>query len=100
LELQPSHKGALVARSQCHLKLGDANSALKDAQTSFDEHETTFMQGLYQYAEALYQLGEFEKALIAFHQGFRLRKDMDGFRIGVQKSQEAIRRAIGGVSYG
>ena len=84
-----------MARSQCHLRLGDANSALKDAKTSFGQNET-FIQGLYQYAEALYQLGEFEKSLIAFHQGYRLRKDMQGFRIGVQKSQEAIRRAIGG----
>jgi len=53
--------------------------------------------GLYQYAEALYNLGQFEKALIAYHRGYRLRKDMDGFRIGVQKSQEAIQKAIGGI---
>lgn len=39
--------------------------------------------------------GEFEKSLIAFHQGYRLRKDMECFRIGVQKSQDAIKRAIG-----
>ncbi|XP_035704719.1 tetratricopeptide repeat protein 25 isoform X2 [Folsomia candida] len=94
LELQPTHKGALVARSQCHIKLGDANSALKDAETSLGKNET-FIQGLYHYAEALYQLGEFEKSLIAFHQGYRLRKDMECFRIGVQKSQDAIKRAIG-----
>lgn len=75
--------------------MGDANSALKDAETSFGKNEI-YVQGLYHYAEALYQMGEFEKSLIAFHQGYRLRKDMEGFRIGVQKCQEAIKRAIGG----
>lgn len=95
MELQPTHKGALVARSQCHIRLGDANSALKDAETSFGKNES-FPKGLYEYAQALYQLGEFEKSLIAFHQGYRLRKDMEGFRIGIQKSQDAIKRAIGG----
>lgn len=43
----------------------------------------------------MFQLGEFEKALIAFHRGNRIRKDQDGFRIGIQKCQEAIKRAIG-----
>jgi tetratricopeptide (TPR) repeat protein len=94
--MQPSHKAALVARSQCHLKLGDAASALKDAEASFDKNsKVTFVRGLVQYAEALYNLGSFEKALIAFHRGFRVRRDMEGFRIGVQKCQEAIRIAIG-----
>lgn len=97
LEIQPTHKGALVARSQCYLKLGDAESALKDAKQAYDPNNPneTYIQGLYQYAEALFQLGEFENALIAFHRGHRSRKDMDGFRIGIQKCQEAIRRAIG-----
>ena len=95
LELQPTHKAALVARSQCHLKLGDAESALKDAEASFDKEQVTYIKGLLQYAEALYNLGKFEKALISFHRGYKLRKDMEGFRIGVQKCQEAIRIAIG-----
>jgi len=95
LEIKPTHKRALVARSKCHLKLGDANSALKDAETSFGKDEI-YILGLFQYAEALYHLGEFEKALIAYHSGFRMRKDMPGFRIGIQKSQEAIMTAIGG----
>ncbi|CAG7641536.1 unnamed protein product [Allacma fusca] len=93
LELQPTHKAALVARSQCHLKLGDAASALRDAENSFEGNEV-YIMGLYQYAEALYNLGLFEKALIAYHRGYRIRK-VETFRIGIQKSQEAIRRAIG-----
>ena len=67
LELQPTHKAALVARSQCHLKLGDAASALRDAETSFEGKADQFIRGLYQYAEALYNLGQFERALIAYH---------------------------------
>lgn len=53
------------------------------------------MMGLYQYAEALYNLGEFEEALIVYHRGHRLRPEMEGFRIGIQKCQEAIEKCIG-----
>lgn len=79
------------------MKLGDAESALKDAELTWDPDNKNdrYIQGLYQYAEALFQLGEFEKSLIAFHRGHRIRKDQDGFRIGIQKCQEAIKRAIG-----
>ena len=95
LELHPNHRGALVARSQCYLKLGNATLALRDAEMSFDNDERTFVTGLLQYAESLYSLGRFEQALIAYHRGLRLRRDMEEFRIGVQKCQDAIKRAIG-----
>ena len=81
-------------RSQCHLKLGDAVSALKDAEASFST-DTHFVKGLYQYAESLYSLGRFEKALIAFTRGKRQGKDLEYFRIGVQKCHETILTAIG-----
>ena len=55
-----------MARSQCHLKLGDAAAALRDAEASFDGNDA-YVMGLYQYAESLYNLGQFEKALIAYH---------------------------------
>ena len=92
--MQPNSKNALVARSQCHLKLGDAESALKDAEASFSEN-AEFIRGLYQYAESLYSLGQFEKALIAFTRGRRQRKDLEYFRIGVQKCHDSILTAIG-----
>jgi tetratricopeptide (TPR) repeat protein len=88
----------LVARSQCHLKLGDAASALKDAEASFDAKET-YIMGLFQFAEALFNLGQFEQALIAYHRGFRARRDKEEFRIGINKAQDAIRRAIGGLTF-
>lgn len=93
--MRPGNKAALVNRSQCHLKLGDADSALRDAQESFDADDT-YIQGLYQYAEALFNLGQFEQAAISFHRGFRARRDREEFRIGINKCQEAIRTAIGG----
>lgn len=79
MKLRPQHKGALVARSQCHLKLGDAASALKDAEASFaqDNSSGVMIMGLYQYAEALFNLGQFEQALMVYHRGYRNRKDKE-----------------------
>lgn len=94
LDMKPGNKSALVARSQCHLKLGDAASALQDAQASFSE-TGVYIRGLFQFAEALFNLGQFEQALIQYHRGFRARRDKEEFRIGINKSQDAIRRAIG-----
>lgn len=37
LELKPTEKFALVARSRCHLQLGDTESALKDAETALED---------------------------------------------------------------
>ena len=37
LELKPTEKNALVARSRCHLQLGDTESALKDAETALED---------------------------------------------------------------
>lgn len=76
--------------------MGDAESALSDAQLSFESKDTVYIMGLYQYAEALFNLGLFESALIEYHRGFRIRRDKEEFLVGIHKSQDAIRRAIGG----
>lgn len=52
-------------------------------------------QGLYQKAEAMYQLGDFETALVFFHRGHKLRPELQEFRLGIQKAQEAINNSIG-----
>ena len=39
LEFQPEDKLCLVARSRCHLRLGDATEALKDAEESLKEDQ-------------------------------------------------------------
>lgn len=53
-------------------------------------------QGLYQKAEALYAMGDFEYALVYYHRGNKLRPELQEFRLGIQKAQEAIDNSIGG----
>ncbi len=52
-------------------------------------------QGLYQKAEALYSMGDFEYSLMFYHRGHKLRPELDEFRLGIQKAQEAIDNSIG-----
>ncbi|CAH2301908.1 tetratricopeptide repeat 25 [Pelobates cultripes] len=94
LLLQPSEKNCLVARSKCYLKLGDSESALQDAEASLRD-ECNFFRGLYQKAEALYAMGDFEFALVYYHRGFKLRPELQEFRLGIQKAEEAIENSVG-----
>lgn len=43
----------------------------------------------------MYQLGDFETALVFFHRGQTLRKELQEFRLGIQKAQDAINNSIG-----
>lgn len=52
-------------------------------------------KGLYQKAEALYYMGEFEFALVFYHRGQKLRPQIQEFRLGIQKAQEAIENSVG-----
>lgn len=94
LEIQPGYKACLVQRSKCHLHLGDTDAALRDAEESLAE-DPEYIKGLYQKAEALYSKGDFEHALVNFHRGGKLRPDKEEFKLGIQKSEEAIDNAIG-----
>jgi len=96
LELNPSEKNSLVARSKCYILLGLPENALKDAETALHV-DKTFIKAIYQKAEALYYLGDFEHSLMYFHRGLHLRPDHQGFKLGVQKSQKAIENAIGSI---
>ncbi|XP_063714722.1 outer dynein arm-docking complex subunit 4-like isoform X2 [Symsagittifera roscoffensis] len=87
-------KASYIARALCHLHLGDSDSALADAEEAL-ELEQTYTKGLWVKAEALYAMGDFEYALLFYHRGFQARSDFAEFRIGIQKSQEAIENAIG-----
>lgn len=55
----------------------------------------TFFRGLYQKAEALYAMGDFEFALVFYHRGVKLRPELQEFRLGIQKAQEAIENSVG-----
>jgi len=94
LELHQNDQNCLVARSKCYLQLGDTDNALRDAETSLAE-DNTFHKGLYQKAEALYCKGEFELALVFYHRGHKLRPELQEFRLGIQKAQEAIDNSVG-----
>ncbi|KAF5269284.1 hypothetical protein FQR65_LT02585 [Abscondita terminalis] len=95
LELNPTDKNCLVARSKCYLLLGQPENGLKDAESALAV-DKNFMKGIYQKAESLYYLGDFEHSLMYHHRGLRVRPDYEGFQLGVQKAQKAIENAIGG----
>ncbi|KFV19848.1 Tetratricopeptide repeat protein 25, partial [Tauraco erythrolophus] len=97
LRLRAGDKHCLVARSKCYLKLGDTENSLKDAEASL-QNDKTFSKGLYQKAETLYTMGDFEFALVFYHRGYRLRPDLQKFRLGIEKCQEAIVNCIGSPS--
>ncbi|KAJ3067385.1 Tetratricopeptide repeat protein 25 [Podochytrium sp. JEL0797] len=94
LAMKLDDKNCLVARSKCHLQLGDMHAALEDANLSL-KGDLTFFKGVYQKAEALYAKGDFEMALVFYHRGNKLRPELDEFRLGIQKSREAIDNSIG-----
>lgn len=56
------------------------------------------LQGLYQKAEALYTMGNFEFALVYYHRGNKLCPELQDFRLGIQKAQEAIDNSVGSKS--
>ncbi|XP_039971499.1 outer dynein arm-docking complex subunit 4 isoform X2 [Xiphias gladius] len=97
LTLKPDEKSCFVGRSKCYLRLGQPENALKDAEASLKE-DKTFFEGLYQKAEALYYMGEFEFALVFYHRGQRLRPQIQEFRLGIQKAQDAIENSVGSPS--
>uniref|UniRef100_A0A8D3CGZ0 Outer dynein arm-docking complex subunit 4 n=1 Tax=Scophthalmus maximus TaxID=52904 RepID=A0A8D3CGZ0_SCOMX len=97
LTLKPDERNCFVGRSKCYLNMGLYENALEDAEASLKE-DTTFFEGLYQKAEALYYMGEFEFALVFYHRGQKLRPQIQEFRLGIQKAQEAIENCVGSPS--
>lgn len=94
MELNPTDINALVSRSKCYLLLGEASKALQDAETALAEEKNN-IRAIYQKAESLYYLGQFEQSLMYFHRGLLARPELSSFRLGVQKTQEAIENTIG-----
>ncbi|KAK7507840.1 hypothetical protein BaRGS_00000805 [Batillaria attramentaria] len=97
LEMKPGDKTCLVTRSKCYLMLGNSESALTDSEAALDQDEDgkKDIRALCMKAEALYQKGDFETALVYYHRGNKLRPELQEFRLGIQKSQEAINNSIG-----
>jgi tetratricopeptide (TPR) repeat protein len=96
LSIRPTDSRCLVARSKCYIYAGSPELALRDADACLALDARSF-KGLFRKAEALYARGDFELALMYYHRGNRLRPELDCFRIGIQKSREAIENSIGDV---
>ncbi|KAL3316992.1 Tetratricopeptide repeat protein 25 [Cichlidogyrus casuarinus] len=94
LELKPDDPYVLVQRSACYLALGEADKALKDAEKAL-EPDVKYYRAVYQKAEVLFYLGHFERALVFYHRGNRIRPQFEGFRLGIQKAEESINNCIG-----
>ena len=92
----------LILRAECRIKLSDANGAFEDAETALTEiklypQTSLFAAALLARAESLYLLGEFELALMNFHKGHNERPEVQEFKSGIQKTEEAIQKAVGKV---
>ncbi|KAK2191054.1 hypothetical protein NP493_60g01047 [Ridgeia piscesae] len=97
LELKTGDKITLIARSQCYLHLGEPDKALNDANETLSD-EPNYIKGLLQKAEAYYQQAKFEYSLMFYHRGNKLRPEVQAFRLGIQKAQEAIDNSVGDVA--
>jgi tetratricopeptide (TPR) repeat protein len=56
LDIKPSDKHCLVARSRCYIQIGSPQDALKDANASLKD-DPAYYKGIYLKAEALYAEG-------------------------------------------
>jgi len=100
LEMKQDDETCLVVRAKCHLMLGNSDKALEDANQALEQEEEgrKNIRALNMKAEALYQMGDFERALVFYHRGNKLRPELQEFRLGIQKCQEAINNSIGSPS--
>jgi len=98
LEIKPFDIKCRLAQSRALVMLGRESEAqlilekiLKSPSLSLDE----VMEGKYLKAEALYGQGEFEYAMVLFQECYNNRPDLEKYKIGVERSKEAILGALG-----
>ncbi|XP_017882962.1 tetratricopeptide repeat protein 25 isoform X1 [Ceratina calcarata] len=96
LNLEPNDNNALIARSKCHLLLGQPQKALEDAQNALQHKmkNANTANAMYCKAEALYHLGDYEMSLVYYYRGMRIRPEYGQFRLGVQKAKDAIQNIL------
>ncbi|XP_043510647.1 outer dynein arm-docking complex subunit 4 isoform X2 [Frieseomelitta varia] len=96
LDLEPNDNNALIARSKCHLLLGEPQKALQDAENAlqFKMKNVSMANAVYCKAEALYYLNNFEMSLVYYYRGMRIRPEYGQFRLGVQKAKNAIQNIL------
>ncbi|XP_024127129.1 tetratricopeptide repeat protein 25 isoform X2 [Oryzias melastigma] len=93
LEFQPEDKECLIGRSECYLSQGQLQKALKDAELSLKQ-DKFFPEGLHQKAKVLYSMGELEFSLQFYHQAQQACPQMQHFKLGIQKAQEAVENSV------
>ena len=98
LEIKPFDIKCRLAQSRALVMLGRESEAqsildkiLKSSSLSVDE----VLEGKYLKAEALYGQGEFEYAMVLFQECYNNRPDLEKYKIGVERSKEAILGALG-----
>ncbi|XP_076303910.1 outer dynein arm-docking complex subunit 4-like isoform X2 [Lasioglossum baleicum] len=96
LNLEPNDRNALIARSKCHLLLGESQKALQDAENAlkYKMESANMAKAIYCKAEALYHLGDYEMSLVYYYRGMKIRPEYGQFRLGVQKSKDAIKKVL------
>ncbi|KAM6904789.1 outer dynein arm-docking complex subunit 4 [Xenentodon cancila] len=94
LTLKPGDEKCLIGRAKCYMKIGQFQTALKEAETLLESDKSHY-EGLYQKAEALYHMGNFPFALVFYHRGQKIRPQMEEFKLGVQRAQDAIQSVAG-----
>ena len=85
-----------ISRANCYIKIGDPKAALLDIQEVTNQNPKN-PKAVLAKAEAFFSIGEFEFALVYFHSGLSIRKDMPEFKDGVTKCKHAIMDSINGV---
>lgn len=79
----------------CDLLYIQCNGVCATHNILFEKILWYVFQGIYQKAQALYYQGDFEMALVFYHRGHKLRPELQEFRLGIQKAQEAIDNSVG-----
>ena len=95
MKIHPQDKNCLINRGKCYNQSGTPELGQKDAEEALLADPKCF-KAVFLKAECLYTRGDFEHALVFYHRGHQLRPELAEFRIGIQKSAEAIENSIGG----
>lgn len=67
--------------------------AVADADAAI-ELDQEWCSSYYQKAEAYFSNGQFEQAIINYYKAYQKRPDIEKFRLGVQKAENAITQAV------
>ena len=92
-ENKNNKKKCLQTRSLCYQIIGKIDESLNDANEALS-YQTNDAYSILLKAEALYYKGEFEWALMYYHQGQRIRGNMKRFKIGINKCIKEIESTL------